>query len=61
MKPTNRVYVGGPLLDPPDEDDEPCSRCGGDRSVWHRMNSIFVDCPICNKEMEEPNDYPEEL
>jgi hypothetical protein len=60
MKPTNRFYVGGPLLDPPDDDIEPCQRCGGDGSVWHRMNSIFIDCSICNKEMEDPNDYPEE-
>ncbi|MCY1440543.1 hypothetical protein D9M71_568250 [compost metagenome] len=24
-----------------------CERCSGDGVVWHRMNSVFVDCPKC--------------
>lgn len=24
-----------------------CARCKGDGLIWHRMNSVFIDCPDC--------------
>lgn len=50
MRPTNNVYLGGPPLDPPD--DEPlihCKRCTRKylRSAWARNH---WHCPGCHEE-----------
>ncbi|BBM90057.1 putative DNA repair protein RadA [Pseudomonas phage HU1] len=47
MKPTNRVYVGGPLLDPPDEPVQvECSQCNckTESAIWRARNG---ECPKC--------------
>lgn len=52
MKPTNPVYVGGPPLDAPDDDeDSPCT-CG-----WACQRPYGC---LQSKELEDPCDYPED-
>lgn len=58
MKPTNRIYIGGPPLDPPDEPDA-CDRCGG--WGWIDGDDLQGDCPQCQGDDAEPNDYPEDV
>lgn len=45
MKPTNRIYIGGPLLDPPDEPDDQesqgCSNC--------KKDDFYGECVRCGR------------
>ena len=61
MKPTNPVYVGGPLLDLPDQKD-PCPKCKGRQWIYvhARPYGRKTECPFCNQDDAENNDYPED-
>jgi DnaJ-class molecular chaperone len=50
--------IGDRPLDPP-EDPEVCERCGG--WGWIDADEHFSgDCPDCQGDAGEPNDYPDE-
>lgn len=50
MKPRNPIYIGGPPLDPPDEDPLiPCKHCKkvSERRYWVQNH---WHCPGCHEE-----------
>lgn len=59
MKPRNAIYIGGPPLDPPD-DEFFCNECDG---VFYSIDDFESHLEHCDPGMNdfgEPNDPPEE-